>query len=302
MNVFCAVRNSFGVVWKNLILVQPFILFLLVFSILSGGLSRVQSSPLYFFIFSTLLLLLIIAFLSGWFYMAKKTIAFEMCENLSPEEKAVKSFGLIKHFLPGVGEYFLPMLGFGIFYLIIFLGVSLCTFKLGMTLIGAPNFDLTAINAAATDAAKLQAYFASLPTEQTKTLAYWFMLVSSTGMLFQFVTTWWLPALFYNTKNPFKALGHGLKFLSKHFLGSICVYFVLGILNFIVSFVNSALTGNIIFALIGLLLFFYYATYYVVLLFLYYGQNGESSTKDYINSGNDCDGQKLAGGESGTED
>ena len=80
-------------------------------SLLIGGFNRVAANNSVFIIFVASLAFLSIAFLAGWFNMVKKTIAFELDESVSSEDKAVKSFGLVKYFFPGVGEYFLPALG-----------------------------------------------------------------------------------------------------------------------------------------------------------------------------------------------
>ena len=301
MNAFEAIKKSFVITYKNLILAQPFVLFLLVFSILSGGLYSVQKNAIAFLVFGLSLIFLFVAFLAGWFYMAKKTIAFELYENLDDEEKSLKSFGLIKQFFPGVGEYFLPMVGIFILFMLLSAITAFLVYKTGLKFIGAPNFDAEAFKAASVSAVKMQEYLASVPIEKVKNFIYWICLVSFSGMIFQFLTMWFVPAMFYNAKNPFKALFLGLKFLFKNFFASIGIALFLLIFNIFVSMVNSLLAFNVILSLIGFLLFFYYGTYFIVLIFLYYGQNGESSAKDYINNRPDCDGEKLASGETGEE-
>ena len=302
MNVFSSIKNSFVITYKNLILAQPFVLFLLVFSILSGGLYSVQKNPIAFIVFGLSLILLMTAFLAGWFYMAKKTIAFELYEDLEEEEKSLKSFGLIKHFFPGVGEYFLPMVGLFVIFMLLSSAAAFLIYKLGIKYIGAPDFDAAAFKAAAVSAAKMQEYLASVPVAKLKNFVYWVTFVSFSGMIFQFLTMWFVPAMFYNSKNPLKALFLGIKFLFKHFFASVVIACFLVMFNVVVSMVNSLFAFNVILSLIGFLLFFYYGTYFIVLIFLYYGQNGEHSAKDYINSGADCDGEKLAGGETGEKD
>jgi len=295
VNTFKAISASFGITWRNLILAQPFILFMLLFSILTGGVFSAVRNQAAFLIFSISLGLLVMAFMAGWFYMTKKTIAFDFNDSVSQEDKAYESFRLVRHFFPGVGEYFLPVTLLGILYMVFTLGVVFITFNVGVKYIGVPDIDFAKLNAAADSAKNMQAYFATLPYDKVLALVKWVTYMFVAAVCVQFLTMWWVPAMFYNTKNPFKAFVLSIKFLFRKFGASVGIMFFLMMFNFFISFVTSAFGDNVILSLLSLLLFFYYATYYVVLIFLYYGQNGEHSAKDYINSGDDSDGQKLAG-------
>lgn len=301
MNTFKAINKSFGITWRNLILTQPFILFMLIFSILSGGLAGVMRNNAAFIVCTLSLLLLITAFLAGWFYMTKKTISFDLDDTTEADDKAYKSFGLVKQFFPGVGEYFLPVTLLGILYLLFTLCVVFLAFKLGIKYIGMPDIDIAKLNAAADSSRDMQAYFSTLPYDKVLSIVKWVSYSFLIAIGIQFFTMWWIPALFYNTKNPLKAFLLGIKFLFRKFGASLGIMLFLMMFNFFISFVTTVSGQNIMLSLLSLLLFFYYATYYIVLIFLYYGQNGEHSAKDYIYSGDDGDGQKLAGSESGEE-
>lgn len=301
MNILRAIKQSFSIVWKNLILAQPPILFLIVISILTAGMSGLRRVPVAGIIFFISFILLVAAFFAGWFFMAKKTIVFAMDDSMPEEEKAIKSFGLVKHFFPGVGEYFLPQVVLGILYVLFSFVVTYIAFQVGEKFLGAPNIDFAKLNEYSTSVTEFQSYINSLGTEQAYSLLSWLSYLFFVALCGQFVTIWWVPALFYKTKNPFMAIVEGTKFLFRKFGASVGIFLFLMIFHFVVSFVNSLTSQNIIIALIGFVLFFYFVTYYVVLIFLYYGQNGETSAKDYIDSGYNGNGQKLAGSESGEE-
>lgn len=302
MNVLSSIKNAFSIVSRNLILVQPFVLFLLVISVLSSGLYAVQKNFYAFMIFAAAVVLLFVAFFAGWFYMTKKTIFFELYERMDDEEKALKSFGLIKHFFPGIGEYFLPMIGLAVIFLTFSFAFTLIWYKCGAAVLGVPKIDVQALNAASSSMAKLQSYFLSLNPAELKSLTFWLLFASLGGMVFQFFTMWLFPALFYGgSKNPLSAFIKSIKFLVRKFFPSVGIFVFLLIFNIAVSIINSMLAKNVILSLIGFLIFFYFATYYIVLIFLYYGQNGEHTAKDYINSGNDGNGEKLACGEDSEE-
>ncbi len=301
MNISTAIKSTFSIVWKNLILTQPPILFLLVMSLLIGGFNRVAANNSVFIIFVASLAFLSIAFLAGWFNMVKKTIAFELDESVSSEDKAVKSFGLVKYFFPGVGEYFLPILGLILIFIIFSLVGSFFVLKLGVILFGAPDIEFIKKSLEITTAPEMQLYLNSLSEEKLLPILNWFMYIFAVQTFAQFVLMWWVPAMYYKTKNPFISLWVNFKFLCKNLLPTICILMFLVVLNIMISLISSVFNTNAFLSLISFLLFFFYVAYYVVLIFLYYGQNGETTAKDYINSGDDCDGEKLAGDSSSEE-
>lgn len=302
MNIFNAINKSFVIVWRNFILTQPFILFCLIFTILSGGLYGTMRNGAAFFIFTFSLVMLAVAFAAGWFYMTKKTIAYELDDlTQNEEEKALNSIWLIKHFFPGVGKYFLPVVAIGILYAAFSFVVFFVGYKLGIKFIGIPDINMASLSAASESVKDMQAYFASMPVDNALAIIKWFFYVFAISTGVQIVTMWWAPALFYNTKNPLKAFWFGVKFLFRKFGATLVIVFFLMLLNFLISLVTSAFGQNIVVSFISLVLYIFYVTYYVVLIFLYYGQNGEHSAKNYINSGDDSDGQKLASSEFGEE-
>lgn len=301
MNIFAAIKSSFGIVWKNLILTQPPILFLLVMSLLIGGFNRFAANSYVLMVFVASLAFLSIAFLAGWFNMVKKTIAFELDDSISSEDKAVKSFGLVKHFFPGVGEYFLPILGAILFFIVMLMISSYFSLKLGVLLFGAPDVEFFKKSLEITTAPELQLYMNSLTEEKLLSILGWFTYLFVLQTIAQFILIWWIPALYYKTKNPLVALWLNFKFLFKKFFPTVGILAFLVFLNIVISLISSVFNVNSLLSLISFLLFFFYVAYYVVLIFLYYGQNGESSAKNYINSGDDSDGEKLVSGESGEE-
>lgn len=91
------IKQAFKVTKDNIILAQPLVLYLVVVSLTSAGLSRVPASPV-FWVFFGANILLSTAFFAGWFYMCAKTVEHEKTEYKSPEEKSIASVKLIKNF------------------------------------------------------------------------------------------------------------------------------------------------------------------------------------------------------------
>ena len=301
MNSITAIKNSFKIVWKNLILAQPPILFLLVMTLLMSGFNRFGANNIVTLVFGASLIFLAVAFLAGWFYMVKKTIAYDLDTSIKEEEKAIQSFGNIKHFFPGVGEYFLTALGAGIILVVASFIVALLAIKFDVKFFGPLDIEFLRKSMEINTGAEMQLYLNSLSEEKLMPILTWFVYFSFVQIVGQFVIMWWFPAMLYNTKNPLWALVLNFKFLFKHFFASVGIILFLVFLNIVISLITSIFGTNVILSLISFLLFFFYVTYSIVLIFLYYGQNGESTAKDYIDSGDDCDGKKLAGSESGEE-
>ena len=302
MNISTAIKESFNIVWKNLILMQPPILFMLIMSLFLSGFNRVNANNTVSIIFILALIFLSIAFISGWLHMIKKTIAFEKDNTISNEDKAIQSFGLVKHFFPGVGEYFFPAVGIGFLLTIILFFSAFFAVKQGVASFGLPDMEIFKKSLELNTTTQIEAYFSTLPEEKIFSIFSWFFFLFTIEAGIQFILMWWAPALLYNTKNPLWALILNFKFLFKHFFSTLGILLFLIILNIVISLISSIFSQNAVLSLISFLLFFFYVTYYVVIIFLYYGQNGETTAKNYINNGDDCVGEKLASSEPSTED
>lgn len=310
MNVVDCIKNTFKITVKNFILVQPLVLFFIIFIFLIGGMYGMRASnKIVFLFFSVVSLLIVAAFMAGWLYMAKKTIAFEFNKDIPEEEKALKSLGLIKHFFVGVGQYFVPMILFGTIYLVFQNLVMYFALKLGLQVFSGLDFDFTKANPLEV---LLEPSCNAQIANCTATKIAWAAWLLFLIIVLPFFTMWWTPALFYSAKNPILAIKKGIIFLFKNFAASVGLYLFLSIFYSFSLLINTfaptsiSLEDNfilgIILLLFGVFFLFYYPTYYVVLIFLYYGQHSEHSAKDYIDIGDDSDRQKLAGSDPGKED
>lgn len=264
------IKQAFKVTKDNIILAQPLVLYLVVVSLTSAGLSRVPASPV-FSVFFGANILLSTAFFAGWFYMCAKTVEHEKTEYKSPEEKSIASVKLIKNFFPGVGEYFLSVTSAILLYTGIFAIILYLAFKAGTHFIPNPYINFAKIMAAQTPA-QMQDYIMTLTPVQIKLLNLWFMYMGGVSFVYTFLTMFWFPALIFDTKNPFSAFWKNLKFIFKNFFGALGIVAYLYFMNFIVSAINAVSGVNIVLSIISLVVTFYFMTYCIVLIFLYYGE------------------------------
>lgn len=271
------IKRAFSITKDNIILAQPLVLYLVVISLTSAGLSQVPNQ-MAFWVFFVANILLSTAFFAGWMFMTKKTIEHSKKEFEKPEEKSLASFALIKDFFPGVGEYFLSVtITIGL-YLIFYVLIMFLGYKLGAHLIGNPNVDWNKMMSAQTPV-QMQSFVGTLTLTQLKSLNLWFLLMGTLSVVYTFLTMFLFPSVLYDTKNPFVAFFKNLKFLCKNFIGSAGVLLYLFALNMIVSMISLLFSANVILSIIGLVISFYFMTYCVVLIFLYYEEN---TAKEHI--------------------
>ena len=118
---------------------------------------------------------------------------------------------LFGEFVSGVGEYFLPTLGVIIISVIICTAMSFCSYIIGMKVIGDVGIPSDVfVNSVASNEA-LKSALSSLTIEQVMQLDMWRSLLFLTVTFTQFILMFYSPALFFNTKNPIKALFESLK-------------------------------------------------------------------------------------------
>ncbi len=258
------IKESFKLTNKFIILATPLILFSLLSSLyiifsMNGNLLGL--------IFALILFLMMVgAFLSGWFFMIKQAI-------VSSEEYEDPN-SLIKEFPAGVGEYFLNSLGMiiNVFIVVVFfLGVS---YFIGMKFIGQIGISAVEFSKAVTSPETLRTFLLSLTDEQLFRLNAWNLLLLVSMVVTYFVIFLYPPTMFFKEKNPFKALFGTFKDLfSRNILKNILLYLILFVAYFFISIVTTILGGNIFAHFILTLINFYYMIFAAVLIFYYYHKN-----------------------------
>lgn len=258
-----SLKKSFGLTNKYIILATPLILFSLLSSLYI--LFSLGGNLLSLIIAFALFILMLTAFLSGWFYMIKICIQ-------EPENDDVNA--LIKEFPAGVGEYFLPILG--LVFIIFFLSALMlvASYAAGMKLIGPLGITSAAMSSALESTIALKSFLMSLSEEQLFKLNAWNMLLFVSMGIEYFLIMFYLPVLFYKTKNPLKALFTNLKDLfSKKFLANVGLYLTLMISYSVLSILATIFSLNPITHFIFTLINFYYLVFIAVFLFTYYYYN-----------------------------
>lgn len=257
------IKESFNITNKYIILATPLIIFSLLSSLYL--LFSANGNLISLLVALILFVLMLAAFLSGWFYMIKLAVSGEDREDANL---------LIKEFPAGVGEYFVPTLGL-LFNTFVLSGVLLAlTYIVGMKFIGNIGISPEAMSAALESVEKMKVFVYSLTDAQrVKILAWNLLLFLSVGLEY-FLIMFYPPALVFKQKNPFKAFFAALKDLfSRKFLQNVLLYILIFIAYSILSILTTFSGLNIVTHFVFTLINFYYMVYVAVLICQYYYKN-----------------------------
>lgn len=293
-------KRAFKITNENIILTTPLILFLFLLSIYLEVARNAPATLLSMILLMVTTLFMLSAFFAGWFNMVKKAIDLDK-QQLPDEERAKASFGLLKELPAGLGEYFLPFVGGIILYFLLFMVLSLISYKIGAHFLG--KIDLTQnelrmiLNSS--DAKML---ISSIPSAKLAKLEIWYLLFLAVMTIHYFITMFLAPEIVINSKNPVIALGRSIGFVFKNFLRVVVLFLYVNVVSFAASLAINGIMllhfiPNFITALVSMLLYFYFIVYVIVLVFLYY----DSETAEKIEIGeNNCNSGTDSIGQDGT--
>ena len=256
-------KHIFNLTNKYIVLLTPLLLYSLLSSVymavslMGGNAGLIIFSLALFFLMTG-------AFSAGWFYMVKLAVI----------DQNEDSNSLIKEFLTGVGEYILPASGMLAIVLLFSLIILFITYKLGLLLIGDIGVSLEALSKAMESTETIKTFIAGLSIEELVKISHWNLLLLGSVTITYFLLIFYLPALFFESKNPIKAFGLSFKRLfSKKFINTVGIYLLIFIANFILSFLSAFLANNTIMHFILTLVNFYFITFVSILIFNFYYEN-----------------------------
>ena len=257
------IKKSFELTNKYIILATPLILFSLISSLYI--LFSVRENLINLLITFVLFVLMLAAFLSGWSYMLKLCVA---------EHNIEEPNALIKEFPAGVGEYFFLFLGLLFNVFVISCLLIAAVYFIGIKYIGDVGISAGAFSDALQSIESLKTFLTSLSREQILKLNLWNILIMVSMGVEYFLLLFYLPALSFKSRNPFKALGKSLKDLfSMAFFKNVGLYVVLFFSYSILSVLTSIFGFNDIMHFIFTLVNFYYMVFIAVYVYHYYYEN-----------------------------
>lgn len=278
-------QRSFKIFRENLMIVQPFILFMLLLSIVSGSLTHMPKgiSPV-LIVFLVSVFCLFCAFLAGWFQLFQAAIRNSHVEYKTPQEKAEASINAFREFLPAVGRFFIPITIAVILYILLFLGVIKLVGFLGSKYIGfTQNISPEKLSEVFSDQNKLKAFVESLSAKDRSVLVKWDLLMLGSIGLFSYLTMFWFPAIMLNGENPVKALFTGIKSaFIKPFL-SLGIFITYWIANISFSFLSAMTAGIFILDLLNLMVMVFMTVYFIMVIFVYFEEHSADNIAGWTN-------------------
>ena len=278
-------KKAFEVLQNNLIIIQPFIFYLLLISIFLGSVHNVPEGikPV-FIVFILSIFALSCAFLAGWLQLFQAALRNSFKEAPSPIEKAEMSLGILREFLPAVGRFFVPITIAVILYFILFFGIIKLTVFLGLKYIGlSENISPEKILSVFADKTKVPAFVAILTEADREKLLRWDVFTLFMTGVFSYLTMFWFPAIMLNGENAFKAFWSGLKAtFSKPFttLGIFSLYWVV---NLTVSLLSSIFSGLFLVQILNLMLVVFITVYFIMVSFVYFEEYSGNNISGWTN-------------------
>jgi flagellar biosynthesis protein FlhB len=256
-------KKVFDLTNKYIIVATPLILFSLIISIYMAA--SVRGKGLLGVLFSVFLLYMMCsAFTAGWGKMLK---------SAATDKEPAEPNSIIKDFTSGVGEYFLPSCGLILIAFIFNVIILTVTYFLGMHFIGDIGISADSLSKAMTDSVAIKAFLLSLSKEQLLKLNMWNLLILTVVSVTYFVLLFYFPALFFETKNPLKALWLSVrKIFSKKFFLNLGIYLLIFTANFFISIFSALFAGNVIMNFIMTLINFYFISLVAIGIFYYYNE------------------------------
>lgn len=288
-------NQAFKITNENIILTTPLILFLFLLSIYLEAARNAPANILSMLLLLVTTLFMLAAFFAGWFNMVKKAVDLDKQKFLAEEERAKASFGLLKQLPAGIGEYFLSFIGGIILYFLLFMVLSLISYKIGAHFLG--KIDLTQNELRMVlNSADARTVISSIPAAKLAKLEIWYLLFLVVMTIHYFITMFLAPEIVINSKNPVIAFGRSIAFVFKNFWQAVLLFLYVNVVSFAASLVINGIMllhfiPNFITALASMLIYFYFIVYVIVLVFLYYDSENGEKTENNCGGGSDSVGQ-----------
>lgn len=277
-------KKSFDILWQNSVIIQPFILFLLLISILLGSISNLKEG------FSPLLICFLIsafalfcAFLAGWFQLFQAAIR-NYAKNVSPTERAELSLASFREFLPAVGRFFVPITTAMILYILLFFAVLKLTAFLGIKYIGlSENISFSRLAVLFDNKEKIYAFVSALTEADRQKLMLWDLLILFMTGSFSYVTMFWFQAIMMNGENAFKAFISSIKGVFANPFVTIGIFMLYWLASFLTSFISALVPGMFLLQLLNLMLVVFITVYFIMVNFVYFEEYSGNNIAGWTN-------------------
>ncbi len=294
-------KDSFILLKKNLVIVQPLIIFLFLLLIVLNPLLEAQQIQLGAPFMLMLLSVsgFICSFLAGWYNLFYFSIKNLPKKELTEEDHKEQQMNLLKQFFPGVSQYFIQIfaglwIGFGLFLVFYFL-FALLGMNLWLSSIANMSVDeLTKLlNILIVNKDKLYMY-----TEKDFYALFQFLsvLIFFITSFFTYLFMFWIYAIVGQNKGPITAYLYSLKTIYKRPLLTLGLYSVthlsLILFLYLIAYITKLTESlpdfiSLVIQFFELMLLLFLLVYSVMVTFVYF----ETHTENNCDSRTDSNGQ-----------
>lgn len=278
-------KKSFDILWQNSVIIQPFILFMFLISLLLGsvGSFRIEFSPLMIgFLISAFALSC--AFIAGWFQLFQAAIRNYAKKDATPAERAELSLGSFREFLPAVGRFFVPVTIAMILYLLLFFAMMKLAVILGLKYIGvSENISFASLSGILGDKEKVYLFVESLTTADRQMLLKWDMLLLFAVGFFSYITMFWFQAIIMNGENAVKSFFTGMKAVFANPFVTFGIFVFYWCSSFFTSFVSAIFPEMFLIQLLNLMLVVFITAYFIMINFVYFEEYSGNNIAGWTN-------------------
>lgn len=266
------IKKSFNVLKNNLIFIQPpLLLMLIILTAVSYSLNDAKA-VIPNIILGISMILLTIAFASGWFYINKAAV-LSYDENSTKEEITITSIKNFRKFFEGVGTNFANILLSSIIMVIISIIVFFSIFKVLSSSIGIPNFVYELQKVVNTNSQQeLINFLNGISNHDKLTFFVWVLSVNIANVILNYVWTVFNTAITFENKNVFVCLKKAIIFIFKNLFQSFSIIVFTSLIYILLNIISSLAGTSIVAFIIMILLFITYLNYYVLLVFCFYNE------------------------------
>lgn len=271
-------RTAYQILRNNMIFIQPLLLYMLL--VMSAAMYVAgKTMPLVArIVLTACVVLLTIAFMTGWFYINKLGV-----DKYNPEDeqevitkKTVESF---KQFFSGIGENFFKMLFAFIIFGLIYVGVSYLVVQLCLKFFGTPTIIMDFQNIAKMQTnTEIVAYLNNVSVDDKLNFISWVWTGIVLSSILNFFGVLYFSINTYEKRNVFVCLWKAFLFFFRKILSSLAIILVLFFIYFFLNLLSLLLGANSFSFAILIILFTLYLNYYVLLVMWFYNEQTKNNS------------------------
>lgn len=257
---FAAINSNF---WLLFLFMTVCYLGIVYFGILQASVNK----PIEIIVGLVTLFFITVAGVAGIFNTIKLTL------DAHNNKIDIAKMELLKSFPKGVSEYFFSAFGLVILYLFISFIYFGIFYTVGDIFIGKFSFSLDTLANSLSSPEAMVAFQNTLTPEDYSKLSKWYLLYFVSSSILTYCLLYWLPEMFYCTKNSLFALVKAVVKAVLHPIKTVILFFILMLINFCTSLIVMFVSAVPVLNILVYFIYFYSLLLTLIFIFNYYKFN-----------------------------